>query len=664
MAIKFGRDICCELNNSEKREWLVTNGIGGYASGTVAGMLTRRYHGLLVAALKPPLGRNLLVAKFDETASYNGVNYPLSSNRWADGSIDPNGYIYIESFSLDGTMPVWNYALADAILEKRIWMKKGENTTFVRYMILRAGGPIDLSIKAFVNYRDYHGTTRSGNWNIKVDEINQGIRINAYDGAVPVYILADKAKVKISNEWYYGFDLAQEKYRGLDYREDHLNAGTLSATLSAGESLTIVTGTDESAVSDGPRELRQFREYEQELIEKFSSVKGKNPVIKSCDFDRLALAADQFIVDRPVKKDRVGKSIIAGYHWFGDWGRDTMISIPGLAIHTGRVSIAKSILETFANYVDKGMLPNRFPDEGEAPEYNTVDATLWYFEAIRQYFEATKDVSFLKELYPVLEEIVDWHFKGTRYNIKVDPEDGLLYAGAEGIQLTWMDAKVGDRVITPRIGKPVEVNALWYNALFSMSRFAKSLKRPYKKYETAAEQALDGFALFWNEGKNYCYDVIDGPGGNDPALRPNQIFALSLPESPLPPDRQEKVIEACSLDLLTSHGLRSLSPEHPDYRGHYGGGQKERDGAYHQGTVWGWLLGHFALAHLRVYKDRRKARDFLAPILEQLSSHGIGTLSEISDGDAPMTPRGCIAQAWTVAETIRALSVIEEFKVK
>lgn len=664
MAIEFGREICCELDIAERREWLVTNGIGGFASGTIAGMLTRRYHGLLVAALKPPLGRNLLVAKLDETVGYEDKEYPLSSNRWADGTVDPRGYVQIEKFCLDGTTPVWNFACADALLEKRIWMARAANTTYVRYELKRAARPLGISIKAYVNYRDYHGTTHAGGWRMKVEKAGNGVRINAYDGAVPFYILTDKADAAQSNDWYFGFNLALEESRGLDHIEDHLHAATLTYTLEEGDSFIVVSSTEAAPELDGNKALGLKNSYEEEIIGRFRNKRSTYAKDGTPELNHLALAADQFVVNRPSGQDKEGKSVIAGYHWFGDWGRDTMISLPGLTIATGRPEIAKSILKTFALYVDEGMLPNRFPDAGERPEYNTVDATLWYFEAVRAYIDDTKDSAFLEELLPVLESIIDWHNKGTRYNIKTDPKDGLLYAGEEGVQLTWMDAKVGDWVVTPRIGKPVEVNALWYNALHSMAEFSKLLKKPSKKYEAAADTALEGFLRFWNYESGYCFDVIDGPRGNDPSLRPNQLFAVSLPESPLASDKQKKVVEACALSLLTSHGLRSLSPGHPDYKGCYGGDPRARDGAYHQGTVWGWLLGHFALAHMRVFGDPEKARGYLAPMLGQMRSHGVGSLSEIFDGDAPMTPRGCIAQAWTVAEVIRAWTDIEKYSGK
>ncbi|HEX3035549.1 MAG TPA: amylo-alpha-1,6-glucosidase [Thermodesulfobacteriota bacterium] len=654
MSIKFGREICGFLDSAEKREWLVTNGIGGFASGTVAGLLTRRYHGLLVAALKPPLGRTLLATKMDETVTYDGAQFPLYTNHWADGTVDPHGYRNIESFHLEGTIPVWKFACADAMLEKRIWMQQGANTTYIQYKLSRATGPLTLEIKSFINYRDYHGTTHGGNWRMGIDPVTHGFCVRAFSEAHPFYLLSDKAAASPTHDWYFEFNLAVEKYRGLDSQEDHLHAATFLVILNPGESLTLVVSTEESPNLDGEAALEQRHQYEGQLLERWKTSQSKEAVETPDWISQLVLSADQFIVNRPSSDEPNGKTVIAGYHWFGDWGRDTMISLPGLTICTGRTEVARSILRTFARYVDKGMLPNRFPDSGETPEYNTVDATLWYFEAIRAYHAATGDDELLSELFPVLAEIVDWHIRGTRYNIHVDQNDGLLYAGENGVQLTWMDSKIGDWVVTPRTGKAVEINALWYNALRTMMKFAKKLKKPSKDYEAAAKRTFMGFSRFWNNELGYCYDVIDTPDGNDPSLRPNQIFAVSLPESPLTPAQQRGVVEACARHLLTSHGLRSLAPNHPQYKGHYGGDSFHRDSVYHLGTVWGWLLGHFALAHLRVYNDPQKAREFLEPMSQHLLVHGVGSLSEIFDGDAPFTPRGCIAQAWTVAEVIRA----------
>lgn len=663
MTIEFGREICGELSLAESREWLVTNGIGGYASGTVAGLMTRRYHGLLVAALNPPLGRTLLLAKVDETAIYGENPYPLHTNRWADGTVDPHGYRHIEGFGLEGTTPVWRFACADAILERRVWMKLGANTTYIHYTLRRATMPIKLIIKALVNYCDYHSTTHGREWWMKIDPVQNGFCVTAFSGALPLYLLTDRAEAISAHDWYFGFDLAQERYRGLNDRTDHLHAATFRITINPGESLTFAASIEAHPDLDGEAELELRRAHEQKLIETWKARRPKCMNETPEWINHLVLAADQFIVSRPLSDEPYGKSIIAGYHWFSDWGRDTMISLPGLTISTGRPEVARFILRTYARYVDQGMLPNRFPDAGESPKYNTVDATLWYFEAIRIYHDATGDDDLVRELFPILAEIIDWHYRGTRYNIHVDPNDGLLYAGEKRVQLTWMDAKIGDWVITPRIGKPVEVNALWYNTIRTMVNFARLIGKPYKKYDMMAEITLSGFRRFWNDKSGYCYDVIDGPDGDDPTLRPNQIFAVSLPQSPITPDQQRGVVNACARSLLTSYGLRSLAPDHPQYKGHYGGDQFHRDSTYHQGTVWGWLIGPFVLAYLRVYNDPLQAREILKPMSNQMVARGVGTLSEIYDGDAPVTPRGCIAQAWTVSEVIRAWHATEKWGV-
>jgi predicted glycogen debranching enzyme len=653
MDIQFGREICGNLNLAESREWLVTNGIGGYAAGTVAGILTRRYHGLLVASLNPPLGRTLLVTKLDETAVYQGEEYPLYANRWVHGSIAPQGYRHIESFNLEHSIPVWRFACADAILEKRIWMQQGENTTYVRYTLHRATAPLELDLKAFVNYRDYHGDTQS-KWQMEIGQSDNGVSILAYDRAVPFYLLSDRAEVSIIHNWHYGFELSQERYRGLNDRENHLHCATFKTTLNPGESLTFVASTNPKPSLDGEAALKLRRSQDQKLLEIWKTSQPVSASQVPSWIENLVLAADRFIVNRPLPEEIGGKTIIAGYPWFSDWGRDTMISLPGLTLATGRSDIARSILRTFSKYIDRGMLPNRFPDVGEEPEYNTVDATLWYFEAIRAYYSATEDDDLVRELFPVLADIINWHCRGTRYNIHLDAADGLLYAGEPGVQLTWMDAKVNNWVVTPRIGKPIEINALWYNALRTMAKFARQIGKPHQEYEAMADRTLARFNRFWNDETGYCYDVIDTDGGNDTSLRPNQIFAVSLPVSPLTPAQQKGVVDACGRSLLTSYGLRSLAPNHPQYSGVYGGDSWQRDGAYHQGTVWGWLLGSFVIAHFKVYGDRIKAREFLEPMKNHLYNHGVGNLSEIFDGDPPMNPRGCIAQAWTVAETLRA----------
>jgi predicted glycogen debranching enzyme len=655
----FGREITGDLAAAERREWVCTNGLGGFASGTVAGTLTRRYHGLLMAALDPPLGRTLLVAKVDEQVASDGLQVALATNRWADGTVDPRGDRAIERFRLDGTTPVWTYAVADALVEKRVWMEPGANTTYVRYTVLRARVPLALQLKVLANYRDYHGTTHAGDWRMDITPVRDGLRVVAYPGARPLLVLARGAEARLAHTWCRGFHLAHERARALEDEEDHLHAASLQATLRVDEALTLVLSAEAQPSVDAESAWERRRCHERDLMTRW---RAAGPVAASAPpwIARLVLAADQFIVARPLAEEPEGRSVIAGYHWFGDWGRDTMIALPGLTMATGRPEVAARILRTFARFLDRGMLPNRFPDQGAVPEYNTVDATLWYFDAIRAYHAATGDHGLLKELFPILEAIVRWHREGTRYGIGEDPADGLLRAGEPGVQLTWMDAKVGDCVVTPRIGKAVEINALWYNALATMAGFARRLNRPAASWAALAAGVRASFARFWNEGAGYCFDVIDGPGGPDPSLRPNQIFAVALPESPLPAERQRQVVEACARHLLTSFGLRSLAPGHPDYRGRYEGGPWERDGAYHQGTVWAWLLGPFALAHFNVHGDRALARSYLEPLAHHLDDYGLGSIAEIFDGDPPHPPRGCIAQAWSVAETLRAWSALAE----
>ncbi len=651
--LDWGREVTGDLAAAERREWLSANGIGGFASGTVAGTLTRRYHGLLVAALKPPLGRTLLVAKVEERAEYDGLAVALGANRWAGGAVDPQGYREIERFTLDGTAPVWTYAVGDALLDKRVWMEPGANTTYVRYRLLRARAPLALQLKVLVNHRDYHGTTHGDGWLMDVAPVRHGLRVVAFEGARPILLLAEGADARIAHTWYRGFELPRERERGLDAIEDHLHAGALDATLAPGGALTLVLSAEASPGLDGEAAWRRRALHDERAL---AAWRRAQPDARRAPawIPPLVLAADQFLARRPLADEPDGTTVIAGYHWFGDWGRDTMIALPGLTLTTGRPEVARRILTTFARFVDQGMLPNRFPDAGEAPEYNTVDATLWYVEAIRAYLAATDDDGALKDLWGVLEEIVRWHRAGTRYGIKVDPADGLLAAGEPGVQLTWMDAKVGDWVVTPRTGKAVEINALWYNALVAMAAFARRLGKPAGAWDDAAARVRAGFERFWNEGAGYCFDVIDGPDGADDALRPNQLLAVSLPASPLAPERQRLVVDACARHLLTSYGLRSLAPGHPRYQGRYAGGPRERDGAYHQGTVWAWLLGPFALAHFRVHGDAATARSFLAPLASHLDDYGVGSIAEVFDGDAPFAPGGCIAQAWSVAETLRA----------
>jgi predicted glycogen debranching enzyme len=657
-AIQFGREICGNLDAAESREWLVTNGIGGYASGTVAGTGTRRYHGLLIAALQPPVGRMQLVASLDETVHSAGSDFILATHRWASGAVDPQGFCNIESFHLEGTKPVWTFAFGSARLEKRVWMRHGENTTYVQYELLSGNGSVELDLKAMVNYRDYHSSTHARDWQFKLEPIEHGIKITAFDGAVPFFLRCAEASCEVRGEWYRDCYLPAEAARGLDDREDHLFAALFHVKLAVGDAVTFVLSVREDESLDPEPARSELAGHEVKLLNAWEQA---NPAREAAKNDsppwlrQLVYAADQFIVKRSLPDQPDGCTIIAGYPWFADWGRDTMIALPGLTLVTGRTDVARQILLAFARVVDGGMLPNNFPDSGGKPEYNTVDASLWYFEAIRQYYEATQDAVTLQALYPVLASIIDSHIKGTRYNIHADPTDGLLYAGGPGVQLTWMDAKIGDWVVTPRTGKPVEINALWINALETLADFAQLFAKPFERYAKLATQARKGFQKFWNPERNCCFDVIDAPGfGSDPSLRPNQIFTVSLPVSPLSPQQQKSVVDVCAEHLLTPYGLRSLAPGAPGYQGYYTGGPRDRDAAYHQGTVWGWLLGPFVQAHLRVYRDRAAATRSLEPLANHIREYGLGTLGEVFDGNAPFASRGCIAQAWTVAEVLRA----------
>ena len=656
--IAFSRDICGELDQAEQREWLVTNGTGSFAAGTIAGTLTRRYHGWLIAALHPPGERTLLVSKAEEKADYLGQTFHLSTNHRWNKRGQPAGYTNIERFYLDGTTPVWEYALADARLEKRIWMQPGEDTTFIRYHLLRAASPLKLKAKLLINYRDMHGETDHGALHFDVKPVENGLQASCTEGHTDFYLLSSTAKVRTTKRWHNRYFMSREADRGLPELDDHFSAGVFEWHLQPGEYVTLVLSRHAVPVTlDGRNAFEMRRDYETALLQRVEF----NP-LGPAFHPSLVLAADQFIVDRNISGETEGKTVIAGYHWFSDWGRDTMIALPGLTLATGRPEIAATILRTFSRFISRGMLPNRFPEAGEKPEYNTVDAALWYFEAVRAYFEETKDLAFLQMLYPALCDMVRAHESGTRFNIHVDPKDGLLYAGVEGKQITWMDVKIGDWVVTPRIGKPVEINALWFNALMSMADFAKRLGEPDTTWREMAQRVRKSFDRFWNPLSGHCFDVVDGPGGSDASLRPNQLFAVSLFHSPLPPDRQKAVVDVCTRELLTSHGLRSLGPSETAYSGRFGGGPAERDSVYHQGTVWGWLIGPFVQAHLRVYGDADTAQSFLMPLHEQVRTHCVGSLSEIFEGDAPHRPRGAVAQAWTVAEWLRAWALTQAYR--
>jgi predicted glycogen debranching enzyme len=646
----LGREICGRLDVALEREWLVTNGIGGYAAGTVALANTRRYHGLLVAALKPPVARTVLVAALDVVAHYAGRTYGLSTNEYHGGTINPEGYRLIESFALIGGIPTWQFAVADALVTRRVWMAHGSNTTYVEYAVDRAGAPVALELAPLCTHRDYHTHSRGG-WTPGVRVIDGGFEVEAWPGAPKYRVLAPAASLRTAGDWYWNFRHRAEGERGLDDAEDLFCPGRFMVDLAPGASVTIVC-TMEDAPAPAAQALTAERARTDALL---AALPGE----ASNSIRQLALAADQFIVGRG-DGGTGGQSVIAGYPWFTDWGRDTMIALPGLTTAVGRPDIAARILRTFAGHVSEGMLPNRFPDGGEAPEYNTVDATLWYFQAIADYVQSTGDLALARDLYPLLGDIVAWHQRGTRYRIHMDASDGLLFAGEPGVQLTWMDAKVGDWVVTPRIGKPVEINALWANALAVMADLARALgdDTAARRYgELAGTTAAAFRQKFWFDAGGYLYDAIDGPEA-DASLRPNQVFAVSLPMALLDAAQARRVVDRCGRELLTSAGLRSLAPGDQRFVGRYAGGPLERDGAYHQGTVWSWLLGPFAIAHYRVYRDREQALAWLRPLNDHLLDGCLGTVSEIFDGDAPFRPRGCFAQAWSVGEALRAWRLI------
>src|SRR5215469_12107696 len=558
--IRFSEDVCRNFESALRREWLETNGIGGFASGTINGCNTRRYHGLLVAATKPPVGRFVLLSRFEETLVVNGRTYELGTNRYP-GVVHPQGFQFLTQFRLD-PFPIFTFSVDGMEIEKKLFMVQGQNTTVVTYQLTSASSEskVRLELRPLIAFRDYHSLThQNAAINGKVDLLeDELIGMAPYQVLPSLYLANNAAHVESTGHWYRNFEYDAERERGLNFQEDLFNACVLRFDLKRQSPARIVASTQRQRVSAA-------EEYEQSEMVRRGQIADQAPV-KNDFITSLTIAADQYIVSRGDQK-----SVIAGYHWFSDWGRDTMIALPGLALPTGRFDIARSILRTFAQHVDRGMLPNRFPDAGETPEYNTVDATLWFFEAVRSYLAYTGDLDFVvQDLYRVLTDIVSWHVRGTRFGIKVDPS-GLLNSGEPGVQLTWMDAKVGEWVVTPRRGKPVEIQALWYNALCIMEDLAQHLgdEPSRKRYGGMATFAKWSFnRLFWNEKGNYLFDVVNG-GQPDASIRPNQIFAVSLPYTMLSPERAEFVVRTVQQHLLTPYGLRSLAPTDPQYRGSY-----------------------------------------------------------------------------------------------
>jgi predicted glycogen debranching enzyme len=639
---------CRNLETALSREWLETNGIGGFLSSTITGLTTRRYHGLLTAATKPPVGRLVLLSKLEETLIIDGRRYELSANQYP-GAVYPQGFKYQTGFRID-PFPVFTYEVEGVRLEKRVFMVQGENTTVVQYEAplseSRTAVPIVLEVRPLIAFRDYHSTTHENDaLNSRVETEDGVVSVNPYSDLPVLYFAHDPAEINVNGFWYRNFQYAVEQERGLDFAEDLFSPCAFTFDLSASERVSIIASTER-------RDAAKADAYRKAEIERRSSLRSKSAADQLTS--TLTAAAEQFIVAR----ERC-KTVIAGYHWFADWGRDTMIAIPGLTLATGQAEIAKSILAEFAIHVDQGMLPNRFPDAGQTPEYNTVDATLWFFEALRALLQYTNDYDFVRTtLYDALTDIINWHVKGTRYNIHVD-SDGLLFSGEPGVQLTWMDAKVGDWVVTPRTGKAVEIQALWYNALRVMERLAEKFgdKANQKQCKTMAATARRSFnEQFWNEQAGCLYDVVNGDE-RDASIRPNQVLAISLTNSMVSKARAKSILRVVERELLTPRGLRTLSPNDSRYVGRYEGDPRSRDGAYHQGTVWPWLMGPYITAYLKTFGEdlgRRFATDWLNNFGEHLTEACLGQVSEIFDGDPPYTPRGCIAQAWSVAELLRA----------
>ena len=601
-----------------------------------------------------------MFAKAEATLIDGEREVPLFSNRWGSGAVDPLGHLHLESFHLDGRMPVWRYAVGQWIIEQRIWLEPGANTVYVGWRLdaATAKQPLELRVRLLVNARDHHGNMAPGGFTPQVGMVGERLEVVIHDH-LTLRLQTAAGRLQAAWDWIEDFDLPLEQERGLPERDAHLWIGDALLTLQPGQWSGVIASLDETAAADLDAALCRFLDRERRLLTRARPMLGDAP---PAWIKQLCLAADSFLFARPLADLPDGESVIAGYPWFGDWGRDTMIALPGLTLATGRLDSARRILLTFARFVDQGMLPNTFPGAGETPAYNTVDAGLWYFEAWRAYLEASHDEAALVDVFPVLVEMIDWHVRGTRYQIGRDSADGLLYAGEPGVQLTWMDAKAGDWVVTPRIGKPVEINALWYNALMIMAKFAERLGHSPHIYNTLAAQARQGFQRFIRPAEAGLFDVLDGPAGDDSSTRPNQLFAVSLPHSPLDADRQRIIVEVCGRELLTSYGLRSLATQHGHYHPAYLGGVWERDGGYHQGAVWGWLLGHYALAEYRVFGDAQAAQNRLQPIGDHLLDAGLGTVSEIFDGAVPHLPRGAPAQAWSVACVLEAWERLEQLK--
>jgi predicted glycogen debranching enzyme len=651
------------------REWLVTNGLGGYASASISGACTRRYHGLLVSALPAPLGRMVMLSHFtEEIALPDETVIDFSGEELSEEHLDLHSTQFLTEFRLEAGLPVWQYDIRGCMLEKRVLMPHLQNTVHISYRLLcKEEALIRLRLRPSMHFREHEAPVSL--------PIDKPYRVTAFgdqyevsgEGNVPPLrfsLHGPSAGFVLDGGRFKAIFYRIERSRGYESRGPLWSPGYLRTTLRPGETFTVIASTEpwEKILALAPQEAT-LREHarRRRLIE------VARPELKTGWPAELVLAADQFIITPNTRVADAARAhasgddvrtIIAGYHWFTDWGRDTMISLEGLTLVTGRHAEAGYILRTFAHYIRDGLIPNMFPEREQQGLYHTADATLWYFHAIEKYLQTTGDRETLVLLLPKLLNIIEHHVRGTRFGIGLDATDGLLRQGREGYQLTWMDAKVGEWVVTPRRGKAVEINALWYNALRLTEAWVREEmgENEARQYADLAARAYDSFnKRFWYDPGGYLYDVIDGEDGADAALRPNQLFAFSLSNPVLEPDRWKDVLDIVQEHLLTPRGLRSLTPGHPNYKSKYYGDLRARDAAYHQGTVWAWLIGPFIDAWLRVYPDDfNGARHFLEGFPEHLKVGCIGSISEVFDADEPFTPRGCVAQAWSVAEVLRS----------
>ena len=654
------------------REWLVTNGLGGYASGTVSGAVTRRYHGLLIAALPGPLGRMVMWSHVSEFLRFSDDDVvSLGAEERAGGQLDLKSADFLTEFRLEDGLPVWTYRVRQVVVEKRVLLPHLQNTVHVSYQVIsKEKIPPRLELRPAFHFRHHEAPVDS--------DLAAPYKLTAVDGRYEISAARRKlpslrmqlcgrqaaftiAPAKIPQVVY-----RLEQQRGYSYEGELWSPGFFRVDLTEQSTATLVGSTEPWDIISvlGPEDvLAAERERRARLLhDAIPKARQNFPA-------ELVFAADQFVItpagrfEEAARAHAAGdevRTVIAGYHWFTDWGRDTMISLEGLTLITGRLLEAGYILRTFVHYVRDGLIPNMFPDGAKEGKYNTADATLWFFHALNRYFERTADRTTLKLLLPTLIDIVEHHLRGTRFNIHVDPNDGLLVQGEKDYQLTWMDAKMRDWVVTPRRGKAVEINALWYNALCLLANWLRENgdEDSAKRYEEWTEKARASFNdRFWFTDGGYLYDVVDVDGGNknDPSCRPNQLFAISLDHPVLDAKCWKSVLEIVEKKLVTPVGLRTLSPDDPNYKPIYGGDLRSRDGAYHQGTVWAWLIGPFIDAWLKVYPhDRAAGRKFLESFPVHLSDNGIGTISEVFDAREPHMAGGCIAQAWSVAEVLRA----------